>query len=472
MYREYPVAHIFGELQRDNLLPAILFRTARKQCDQDIQKLARTKVGVLSTNQQLSLRQAVHKIIEKYDFDKEIIFEHPQYAGLIKTGVGAHHAGQLLMWRILLEELMTAGMLRLMIATSTVAAGVDFPARTVVVTAHSRRGGEGFRLLTSSELQQMSGRAGRRGKDSVGFCLVAPSIFCDARVIADISKKPPEPLTSAYFASPSTVLNLLRYRSVDDLKYTVSKSLASFLDRKEANTLRSEIASFEAEIESGSISEKEQKKLEKRIRRENRTADALENTQLDLLEKSLTGLERLKHLENGKLTEKGHWAANLCTTLVLEIAEAIDSGLLSDTGLVELVGLMASISGTPHKMYLSIKVNPLEKSYYERMTEVVSRVSEAYERPPGISEVQVMPDAATTVLTWMEAENWQEFSSLLRLAGVAEGDVARLVSQTADHLHQLTRLSEKFPTLAAYADEARARILRPPLSEVLATSAA
>jgi hypothetical protein len=81
-----------------------------------------------------------------------------------------------------------------------------------------------------------------------------------------------------------------------------------------------------------------------------------------------------------------------------------------------------------------------------------------------------MPDAATTVLTWMESSNWAEFSGLLRLAGVAEGDVARLVSQTADHLHQLTRLVQVFPKLAATAEEARYRILKPPLSEVLAAS--
>jgi superfamily II RNA helicase len=63
-------------------------------------------------------------------------------------------------------------MLDAIFATATVAAGVDFPARSVVVTVADRRTGNGWQSLTASELQQMTGRAGRRGKDRVGFIVV------------------------------------------------------------------------------------------------------------------------------------------------------------------------------------------------------------------------------------------------------------------------------------------------------------
>ena len=79
----------------------------------------------------------------------------------------------------------------------------------------------------------------------------------------------------------------------------------------------------------------------------------------------------------------------------------------------------------------------------------------------------MLPDAALTVITWMDAESWGEFSSLLRLSGVADGDVARLVSQTADHLNQLTRLEKSHPLLAEAAKVGRARLLRPPFAESL-----
>ena len=304
----------------------------------------------------------------------------------------------------------------------------------------------------------------------MALLLLLQVFFSDARIISEIASKPPEPLKSAYFASPSTVLNLLRYRDVDDLRYTVSKSLASFLDRKKAVALRESADKLSKEDGTEDLSQSKEKKLEKRIRREKRQADELENRQIDLLQKSLEGLERLEHLEDGKLTEKGYWAANLCTSLVLELAEAINDKLLDGIGLVELVGLMASISGTSHKNYMTIAENPVEKFYFNSMKDIVERVSAAYERPPTSTEVEVMPEAAITVLHWMESESWSEFSSILRLSGVAEGDVARLVSQTAEHLNQLSRLQEHFPNLAATAEEGRFRILRPPLTEVLATT--
>ncbi len=468
MFRDYPVERILDELARDNLLPGILFRTARRQCDMDVVRLARIGRGKLSPEEQRTLRVEIDSVVEKYSIDRSILLSHPQYAALVEYAVGAHHAGQLLVWRLLLEELMSRGLLRLMIATGTVAAGVDFPARTVVVTAHSKRGAEGFRVLTASEFQQMSGRAGRRGKDTVGICLVAPSAFSDARLIADVAHRPPEPLRSAYFASPSTVLNLLRYRNVDDLRYTVGRSLASFHDRKAARVIRADAEAKNQKIESSSeIAESLKSKMAKQVRRSLREAESLETRQLDILNRSLEGLVKLGHVEGGGLTEKGYWAANLWTTLVLELAEAIDSKLLIGLDAKTLTGLVASISGDPHKPYLTIRDNPIEPQLIYRMEEIVEKVGQLYDRPPSSSDIMVRAEASATVITWMEANDWLDFSPLLRLSGVAEGDVARLVTQTADHLNQLTRLTESHPELARIAEEARLSILRPPLVEVL-----
>jgi superfamily II RNA helicase len=358
-------------------------------------------------------------------------------------------------------------MLRLMIATGTVAAGVDFPARTVVVTAHSRRGSEGFSVLSSSEFQQMAGRAGRRGKDAVGVCIITPSKFSDARVLLEVSKRPPEPLRSSYFASPSTVLNLLRYRNVDDLQFTVERSLAAFLDRKNASRLREEAITAQQNLESDrGLGGEKRKKAEKRVRRTLREADELEQKQETSLFQSLDGLRALGYVEGGSLTEKGYWSAELCTSLVLELAEAISDKLFDDCALFELVGLVASIAGDPHRPYFRLKSNPIKNELFEQMGQVVERVKAKYQGP-GSSEVMVLPDAALTVITWMDSETWQEFSGLLRLSGVADGDVARLVSQTADHLNQLSRLEKTHPTLAQAAKVGRARLLRPPFSEAL-----
>lgn len=470
MLGEFPATKIIYELERDRLLPAILFRSARKQCDGDIVHVSRQRGCLLPVKESERIRGEVEAIIQKYAFPREVIEQHPHYSALTTTGVGAHHAGQLLMWRLLLEELMTRGVLRLLIATGTVAAGVDFPARTVVITAHSKRGSEGFNVLTAAEFQQMSGRAGRRGKDAVGICLIAPSQYSDARLLSEVSIKPPEPLKSAYFAAPSTVLNLLKYRNVDDLWFTISKSFAAFLDKKGARRLREEATTEQGALDSDTeMKDVVRKKAQKRINRLGKEAELLEQRQETLLRQSLDGLTTLGYVEQGKLSPKGYWGAHLCTNNVLELAEMIDSALLNDLSPELLAGLVASVSGDPHRSYLRIKKNPIPKETFKKIEEMVARVKAAYQNPFA-SEVKVLPDAALTVMEWMGSEAWQPFASLVRLAGAAEGDVARLVTQTAENLNQISKLEDSHPGLAVTAVEARMRLLRPPLTESLAVA--
>ena len=468
LYGEFPVRKVLYFLERDNLLPAILFRSARRQCDLYVEQLAKAKAATITPAQSESLKQAVDDIIDKYAIDPEIVYKHPHFAALLQTAVGAHHAGQLLVWRLVLEELMSKGKLRILIATGTVAAGVDFPARSCVVTAHSRRGNDGFQNLLSSEFQQMSGRAGRRGKDSIGVCLVAPGPYCDARVLHEVSKQPPEPLRSQYFASPSTVLNLLKHRNVDDLRYTVQRSFASYADRRTAKLIFDEAGIREHDVENDhNLPTETRKRILKRVRRLRGEANSLETRQAELLNRTLEGLRKLGFLEGGGLSEKGDWAAELCTSLVLELAECVADGLFDDVSVTQLVGLVAAISGDSHRTYFGLKPNPISKESFKHLERITLRVRDAGANPTHSSEVTVVPNAALTVITWMESESWVEFAGLLRLSGVADGDAARLITQTADHLNQLSRLEESHAELAKLAGEARLRLLRPPLSEKL-----
>lgn len=476
------IAAVVYELERHNLLPAIVFRSARAQCDQDAERAGTNRSLHLPPLKQRELHQRVHQIAASYEMDLELITTHPQYNALITSGVGAHHAGQLLMWRLLLEELMASGLLRVLVATGTVAAGVDFPARTVVITAHSRRGAEGFNSLTSAEFQQMSGRAGRRGKDTVGFCVAAPSPFCDARTLLRISKRPPEPLQSAYFPSPSTVLNLLRYRTVDGLQYTVERSLSAYGDSLAAERLLEEAQGILAEFSPGlsgrldvgeddgeslylSLS-KQQKKSYKRARRLRRQAEELKGKQRTMLEQSLTGLRELGYLDGDNLSPKGFWASNLCTSLVLELGEIIESGMFDGISLRNLAAIIASISGDEHRVYLKAKEPALDEETVAKLEEILERISR-YPMPGVLENRKVLLDAAYTVQCWLAAEDWQQYRGILVLSGVAEGDAARLITQTSEHLNQLCRLHQSHHELSLLAGETKLRVLRPPLTEVM-----
>src|SRR5438046_9685505 len=97
-------------------------------------------------------------------------------------------------WKLVIEKMMTAGLLDAIFATATVAAGVDFPARTVVLTCADRRSASGWQTLSASELQQMTGRAGRRGQDRVGFIVAAPGLHQNPTRIVELLHARPDPL--------------------------------------------------------------------------------------------------------------------------------------------------------------------------------------------------------------------------------------------------------------------------------------
>lgn len=62
--------------------------------------------------------------------------------------------------------------MRVASCAGTLAAGINMPARTTIISSLARRTDEGIQLLPHNELLQMAGRAGRRGYDTQGHCVV------------------------------------------------------------------------------------------------------------------------------------------------------------------------------------------------------------------------------------------------------------------------------------------------------------
>ncbi len=201
---EMPPATLLSTLDGYNLLPAIVFMPTRRRCDQ-----AASEAALSRRDPNESRREA------RRDFMRSFVEQNPEVRGhrhwdtIIRGGVASHHAGHIPAWKLVIEKLMSAGLLDAIFATATVAAGVDFPARSVVLTGADARTGSGWRPLSASELQQMTGRAGRRGRDNVGFVVAAPGLHQDPARIAQLLKASPDPLTSQFRATYTTLLNLL-----------------------------------------------------------------------------------------------------------------------------------------------------------------------------------------------------------------------------------------------------------------------
>lgn len=235
---------LVATLRQRHLTPAIIFLTSRRACDEAMQSFERSQV-TLPRTQQEQIARVLAQVIEQYPS----IAEHPLIETVQRIGVAAHHAGHLPSWKIAVEELMRTGSLDAVFATTTLAAGVDFPARTVVVTQSSIRKARDFTDLTASEIQQLAGRAGRRGKDLVGFAVITPSPYIDLTVLTKGLTGQPEAIHSQFVITYPMVLNLLKAHPREQIQSILAKSFAQFQLNQRTAVLETKLDSLRAEME-------------------------------------------------------------------------------------------------------------------------------------------------------------------------------------------------------------------------------
>jgi superfamily II RNA helicase len=221
---EMPPSILLAALGSYDLLPAIVFLPTRRRCDEAAAEAAfAPRRGGGDSERRNARREVLERLAEQYPE----VRRHRHWDMVLRGGVASHHAGHLPAWKLAIENLMSAGLLDAIFATATVAAGVDFPARTVVLENIDVRTGHGWRALTASELQQMTGRAGRRGRDRVGFVVAAPGLHQNPQKLASLLKAEPDPLESRFRATYTTLLNLLdAYQTFAQVRDIAERSFA------------------------------------------------------------------------------------------------------------------------------------------------------------------------------------------------------------------------------------------------------
>jgi len=235
---------LIAALRQRHLTPAIVFLTSRRACDEAMEAFNHADL-VLPPVRQETIGTVLERVIAQYPS----IAEHPLIPIVQRIGVAAHHAGHLPSWKIAIEELMRQGQLDAVFATTTLAAGVDFPARTVVITQSSIRKSRDFTDLTIGEVQQVAGRAGRRGKDHVGFAVVTPSPYIDLAVLTKGLTGQPEAIDSQFTISYPMVLNLLKAHPHEQIQGILAKSFAQFQLNQRAELLEHKLEALHVQME-------------------------------------------------------------------------------------------------------------------------------------------------------------------------------------------------------------------------------
>ena len=174
---------------------------------------------------------------------------------LLRGGVGLHHSGLLPLLREVVELLFAEGMLRLLVATETVAMGLNLPARTVLFASPTKWDGQRHRLLLPTEYTQMSGRAGRRGRDAQGHAVLLVSHWVAAAEAEELLSRRFGALRSGFALRHSSLLKLVRAEGAS-ASTVLSRTLrawqarAAARGRRAARTARAaELAALDAEAE-------------------------------------------------------------------------------------------------------------------------------------------------------------------------------------------------------------------------------
>jgi ATP-dependent RNA helicase HelY len=241
------------ELQRDGLLPAIYFIFSRAGCDQAATFVAGARLGLTTPEQRSRIRRIVEeRTAHVPPQDLDVLGYGPFLAGL-EAGVASHHAGMVPAFKEAVEDVFTAGLIKVVFATETLALGINMPARTVVLERLSKFTGESHEILQPGDYTQLTGRAGRRGIDTRGTAVVLHQRDIPFDRVAAIAAQGSHPLRSSFQPTYNMAVNLIANYDEARALGLLNASFAQFrsesrraaLDAR-ADARRQEIEAFRA----------------------------------------------------------------------------------------------------------------------------------------------------------------------------------------------------------------------------------
>jgi superfamily II RNA helicase len=275
----------------------------------------------------------------------------------------------------------------------------------------------------------MTGRAGRRGQDKIGFMLVVPGRFMDVEHIRRLIYKKPEHIISQIRNDFSMALNLLLSQTPDGIRDIFDRCFAAY-----------QLVSPGRE----GVSRKDGLSLWEDFRRH------------------LTFLKQEGFVnENDRLNENGTWASKLRLDQPLLIAECLRKDVFprDDDKLIAAVVAPFVYDGDQNINVTKRRISRKLTSAYQKVVSTLQPLSKRM-KAAGFTVTPLYLWTSSVIYDWARGGDWND---IIQEAGIADGDMAMLILRTADNLRQITSLKDTHPDMAALAFKARESILREPV---------
>ncbi len=403
---------LLRHLMETDRLPCIFFTFGRRRTED----LAWEAAGLplITPAEHASLRRMFDELCARYQLTDDQTAQ--ALAKLVERGVAYHHAGMLPTVKEVIERCFVSRLIKFIVTTETFALGINMPARSVVIDTLKKRIGGRWDLIRSRQLQQMAGRAGRRGMDAAGFAYlrINPTTVTYPEAMRVLHSKP-EAVQSRFNTAYATLLNLYRHHGRRLLEL-YPKTLYHF-----------------------------------------QTSGARRQAGLDFMQRKLDLLEALGYLHDNVLSPKGEFAAWLYGYELL-LTELHSQRRLEALDPPTLAVLLAAVVYEPRPGLSLPKTHRMAKRLEELCADPLATIHQAEQ------EFRIRPKSKAPHFQLASAmEAWfhgAPFSRLSRLSEVDEGEIVRYFRMTVQLLRQLMDTPAADPGLRRTAERALTRVNR------------
>ena len=248
---------VVDELNFLGILPGIYFIFSRNGCDQAVEQCINAGLELTTDDEVRRIRCIVDEMVEGQLSQEDLKALHfSQFRFALEEGFASHHAGMIALFRQIVERLFEEGLVKVVFATETLALGINMPARCVVVEKLEKFDGTGHVGLTPGEFTQLTGRAGRRGIDTIGHAVVVDHHGFIPATAAALSSKRVYPLHSSFKPTFNMAVNLLNSSDYETARITLDHSFAQWESNESAwqleaqmDTLRKALDGYEKAFE-------------------------------------------------------------------------------------------------------------------------------------------------------------------------------------------------------------------------------
>ena len=383
-------------LSKEEMLPCIYFAFSRKKCEALAWEMSR--LNFLTSEEKDDILGRYRALLLKYDMQTDRFALHME--SLIKKGVAFHHAGMLPTMKEIIEQLFTSRLIKVIFTTETFALGINMPAKTVVIDELRKFSGTHFGFMRSRDLQQMVGRAGRRGIDEKGYAVIRVNprqVYF--KTLKRILFNEPEDVISQFNLSYACLLHL--YEDLKDKIIDIyPKSFAYFQSDSRQH-----------------------------------------NADLMLIRAKLEMLKMLLYIRDNALTEKGVIASQVYG-YELPVTEMLESGIFSSLSVRHIAALLSAIVFEPRKRQKSPRLPKDIAMLSQTATKEARRIIKIEKR------LNIFPKTkkphfhlALAIIAWIDGK---AFDKLSKYTDVDPGELVRNFRMVIQLLRQL-RMIDRIP---------------------------